>query len=94
MNGNHYQVNWQPDSIDFPPGNYYRIRVIDNHTGVEWGHADVYLGNTGKEFRGIDATEFVPLLDGRTIPIKFRIDQGATIPPSSGGTGGGGGVPT
>lgn len=80
VNGNHYQVNWQTDVAAFPADQYYRISVVDNQTHGTWGHVDVFLGSTGKGFHSIDQTEFTPLLDGRTVPIKFRIDGGAQAP--------------
>jgi hypothetical protein len=92
LNGNHYQVNWQTDDVTFPPNMYYRVSVVDNSTGTPWGHVDVYLGATGQGFHSINTADFTPLLDGRTVPIKFRIDNGAT--PSGGSGGGGGGVPS
>jgi len=88
LNGNHYQVNWQTDATAFPANMYYRVSVIDAASNAEWGHVDVYLGSTGQGFHSINTAEFTPLLDGRTVPIKFRIDNGA-VPPTDGG-----GVPT
>jgi len=85
VNGNHYQMNWQTDATSFPANIYYRVSVIDVATGGAWGHVDVYLGSTGQGFHSIDNTNFTPLLDGRTVPIKFRIDIGATPPQSGGG---------
>ncbi len=87
VNGNHYQVNWQTDVTAFPPNAYYRLSVIDVATGGTWGHVDVYLGSTGQGFHSINSADFTPLLDGRTVPIKFRIDNGAVPPTSAGGTG-------
>lgn len=89
LNGNHYQVNWQTDDVAFPPDMYYRVSVIDVATGAAWGHVDVYLGSTGQGFHSINTTDFTPLLDGRTVPIKFRIDVGAPAPGGSGGSGSG-----
>jgi hypothetical protein len=91
LNGNHYQVNWQTDDVTFPPNMYYRVSVVDVATGADWGHVDVYLGSSGQGFHSINTTDFIPLLDGRTVPIKFRIDNGA-VPPS--GAGSGSGTPT
>lgn len=94
VNGNHYQVNWQTDVGTPWTDTYYRISVVDDGTTAEWGHVDVYLGSTGKGFRGINQAEFTPLLDGRTVPVKFRIGVGAQAPaagssPGTGGTPGG-----
>lgn len=86
LNGNHYQVNWQTDSVSFPANMYYRVSVVDVATGGEWGHVDVFLGSSGKGFHSINTTDFTPLLDGRTVPIKFRLDNGAVPPTAGGGT--------
>lgn len=93
VDGNHYQYNWQTDESAFPANLYYRISVVDNTTGGVYGHVDVFLGSSGKGFHSIDQAEFTPLLDGRTVPVKFRIDSGAQTPPQSGGTPGTGGTP-
>lgn len=94
VNGNHYQVNWNTDTSLYPADAYYRVAVSDSATSTEWGHVDVFLGSSGKGFHSIDQTEFSPLLDGRTVPIKFRIDVGAHVGTSGGGSGTGGGTPT
>jgi len=86
VNGQHYHANWQTDAAAFPAGSFYRIRVVDNASGGEWAYADVYLAGTGKEFKSIDQGAYVPLLDGRTLPIKFRLERGAM---PGAGTGGG-----
>jgi hypothetical protein len=83
VHGHHYHTNWRTES--FPSGEYYRVIVQEG--GAIWGYADVLIGATGRDFRGINRGEFAPLLDGRTLPIKFRIEQGAQ--PGTGGTGGG-----
>jgi hypothetical protein len=83
VNGNHYHANWKTDDVVFPSDAYYRVSVIDNATGYEFGHVDVFLGSTGRGFHTIDQDQFTPLLDGRTVPVKFRLDAGArpTMPP-------------
>lgn len=89
VNGHQYMVNWQTDDTAFPSDSYYRVAVIDNASGAEWGHVDVFLGATGQGFHRIDQSEFTPLLDGRTVPVKFRLDTNApAVPPSGGGSGG------
>ncbi|MDQ6737581.1 MAG: hypothetical protein M3Z30_07765 [Gemmatimonadota bacterium] len=86
LNGNHYQVNWQTDTTFFPANMYYRVSVVDIAAGGAWGHVDVFLGSSGKGFHSINTTDFTPLLDGRTVPIKFRVDNGAVPPTAGGGT--------
>lgn len=71
----HYLVNWHTDQFSLDPALTYRIRVLV--AGAELGHADVDVVNSGKELKNVNTGEFVPLLDGRTLPIKFRIEMGA-----------------
>ncbi|MEW5928320.1 MAG: cadherin-like domain-containing protein [Gemmatimonadota bacterium] len=73
--GGYYQANWHTDLSNLDPAKYYRISVFVN--GTEFGHADVDPVNTGKELKNVDTDELIPLLDGRTLPIKFRIETGA-----------------
>jgi hypothetical protein len=79
----HYIVNWHTDLAD--PGDY-RIRVLGGDAFRLMGYADVILGSN-RELRSVDTDQFVPLKDGRTLPIKFRIEEGAVsacTPPQSG----------
>ncbi|HXV87195.1 MAG TPA: hypothetical protein VD793_10870, partial [Gemmatimonadales bacterium] len=81
----HYLVNWHTDQFSLDPAVTYRIRVVV--AGTELGRADVDLVSTGKELKNVNTGEFVPLVDGRTLPIKFRIEMGAlTVIGSDGGS--------
>jgi alpha-tubulin suppressor-like RCC1 family protein len=77
----YYIVNWHTDRILVDPdlhlaeGEVYRIRVMAG--AHELGHADVTVVSSGKELKNVDTDEFIPLKDGRTLPIKFRIEEGA-----------------
>jgi hypothetical protein len=73
----HFIVNWHTDEFTLAPApTTYRIIVFVGDT--ELGLADVQFGETGKEVKRISASgEFVGLQDGRTLPIKFRIEVGA-----------------
>ncbi len=73
--GQYYQANWHTDLSNLDPAKYYRITVFVN--GTEFGHADVDPVNSGKELKNVDTNELIPLVDGRTLPIKFRIETGA-----------------
>ena len=33
--------------------------------------------NSGKDLKNVDTNEYIALKDGRTLPIKFRIEEGA-----------------
>lgn len=74
----HYIVNWHSDETleRFPlgPGESYRIRVL---VGAQLlGYADVEVVDNGKQLKNVETDEYIPLLDGRTLPIKFRIEEG------------------
>lgn len=56
----------------------YRIRVSLRE--MELGYVDVDVLSSGSELRNVDTGEFVPLLDGRTLSIKFRLEYGITLP--------------
>lgn len=71
----HYQVNWRTDFSDLNPDKVYRILVAVD--GRDYGFADVEVGRTGSELKNVDQDLFVSLVDGRTLPIKFRIEAGA-----------------
>src|SRR6266705_4231505 len=77
-----YVVNWQTDQCvtgpcTLPSGNVYRIRVLVAST--ELGHADVQVVVSQQEVKNVNTGEFFPLVDGRTLPVKFRIEQGAVF---------------
>ena len=71
----HYQVNWDTKLSVVDPGFVYRISV--KLEGVELGFADVAVVATGSALKNVATDEYIPLLDGRTLPIKFRIDSTA-----------------
>ena len=73
--GQQYKVNWNTD-VTVLVGQTYRIIV--STSGVELGFADVMPVTNGSQLKNIDTGEFIGLVDGRTLPIRFRIEQGAT----------------
>ena len=79
-----YVVNWHTDRFRLNPALTYRIRVLVGTS--ELGFADVDLVSSAKELRNVQAGQFVPLLNGTTLPIKMRIEQGVvalvTVAPS------------
>lgn len=70
----HYMVNWHTRDFDLELAVTYRIRVSVG--ARELGHADVDLIENGSAARNVNTAEYIPLVDGRTLPIKFRIDTG------------------
>lgn len=68
----HYIVNWHTNQFALNSGATYRIRVLEPGP---LGHADVVVGSN-KELKNVDTDEFIGLTNGRTLPIKFRIEEG------------------
>jgi hypothetical protein len=77
----HYLALWHTDESNLSADEYYRIRVFVG--GVLLGFADVDVVNSGRELKNVITGEFVPLRDDRTLPIKFRIEQGALCDPGA-----------
>jgi hypothetical protein len=70
-----YIVNWQTDPSNLDPAKTYRIQV--SVAGTELGFADLDVTDDGRELKNVESGEYVGLLDGKTLPIKFRIEEGA-----------------
>ena len=70
----HYVVNWDTRNYSVSVGDTFRIAVTVGTKKL--GHADVVLIENGSAAREIDTNEYIPLIDGRTLPIKFRIETG------------------
>jgi len=70
-----YQVDWHTDRFNLDPAKTYRITILVD--GVVLGFADVDVVSTGGQLKNVNTGEYIPLLDGRTLPIKFRIENGA-----------------
>ena len=70
----HYLVNWDTKLPGYAPGDTVRVAV--SVAGTALGFADVVLLADGSGARTVDTHEYIPLVDGRTLPIKFRIETG------------------
>jgi len=68
-----YIVNWHTDDFPLDPARMYRISVLAR--GKLLGFADVDLVGTAREIKNVDSGENIPLVDGRTLAIKFRIER-------------------
>jgi len=81
-----YHVNWHTDQDDLSADCTYRITVNvgPGLNSLELGFADVDVASSGNQLKNVDTDEFIPLLDGRTLPITFFIGVGATCDPSGG----------
>jgi hypothetical protein len=78
VGGDHYIVNWHTGDFDLDPARFYRISVFQDDFRL--GYADVDVVGGGNELRNVDTGQFIALLDGRTLPIKFRVETTATPP--------------
>jgi len=73
--GELYVVNWKSGDFQLDPTQTYRISVLVGRT--ELGFADVDVVSSRRELRNVQAGEYVGLVDGLTLPIKFRIERRA-----------------
>ena len=79
--GELYQVNWDTRMPGVEPGSAYRIAVFMD--GAVLGYADVLVIENGAELKNIDTNEYIGLVDGRTLPFKFRVEKGIVVLPPS-----------
>jgi L-ascorbate metabolism protein UlaG (beta-lactamase superfamily) len=70
-----YIVRWRTGLYDLDPANAYHLRVLVGEK--ELGGADVRVGNTAADLRGLDRHEPVGVKIGAVLPVKFRIERAA-----------------
>ncbi len=70
-----YLVNWNAGDFSLDPASFYRIQVLVG--GAELGYADVDVVDNGRDLRNVNTNQYISLVDGRTLPVKFRIERGA-----------------
>jgi hypothetical protein len=83
LGSDHYIANWHTDVSNLEIGKVYRISaVVPLRSGGSRviAIADVSVVSTGQAMRNVDTDEFIPLVDGRTLPIKLRINTGVLDP--------------
>lgn len=80
------QVNWHTDLSQpaLQSGHYYRVSV--SVAGSRLGFLDVVALVGGAQVKNYRTGDIVPLVNGRTLPIRFRIEQLPVPIGSSGGT--------
>jgi alpha-tubulin suppressor-like RCC1 family protein len=83
-----YIVNWHTDqcltgACTLDPTLSYRLRVLVGP--LELGHADVIVVSNGSQLQNVQTGQDIGLVDGRTLPVQFRIEQGtvAVVAPGS-----------
>ena len=69
-----YHVNWHTNHSDLDPARRYRIRVLLGTQQL--GFADVVVANNASGLINVDGRQFITLVNGRTLPLRFRIEQG------------------
>ena len=72
-----YMVNWDTKTCIWgacalDPAKTYRLQVLVD--GILIGFADVDVVSKGSELKNVQTGEYIGLLNGRTLPVKFRID--------------------
>jgi hypothetical protein len=80
LSGQQYRVNWdtgEPGGLTGALAGSYRIQVRVAPGGSVVGFADVQLVPNGGALKNVNTGEYVGLVDGRTLPIKFRLESGA-----------------
>jgi len=76
LDDEHYIVNWHTDEFALSTTGFYRVSVRAGIYDVLLGFADVQPVDNGSGLKKIDTDEYIGLVDGRTLPIKFRIETG------------------
>ncbi len=70
-----YHANWRTSEDNLNSACTYRLTV---NVGKETlGFADVDVVDNGRDLRNVNTDEFIPLLDDRTLPIKFFVGVGS-----------------
>jgi Tol biopolymer transport system component len=69
-----YLVNWKTDEFALSDAVNYRIQVLVGQ--VLLGFADVDIAKHASEFKNPNTGDPIGLINGRTLPIKFRIETG------------------
>src|SRR6185437_2026954 len=76
--GQQYKVNWNTGQPAIDPNKFYRIQVFGGAgQSTPLGFADVDPVNNGSALKNVNTGEYIGLVDGRTLPIKFRLERGA-----------------
>ena len=70
-----YQVNWNTSESVLNLSKFYRIQVFVGPARL--GFADVDPVASVSQLKNVQTGEYIGLVDGRTLPIKFRIESGA-----------------
>jgi hypothetical protein len=75
-----YHVNWDTGQPPIDVNKFYRIQVFGSAGGLRLGFADMDPVANGSQLKNVNTGEFIGLVNGRTLPIRFRIENGAFLP--------------
>jgi hypothetical protein len=70
-----FHANWRTSDDNLSAACTYRMTVTVGSKTL--GFADVDVVDNGRELKNVNTDEFIPLLDDRTLPIKFFVGVGA-----------------
>ena len=74
-----YHVDWDTSQPQINVNLFYRIRVFGSVGGLQLGFADMDPVANGSGLKNVNTGLYIGLVNGRTLPIKFRIEQGAFL---------------
>lgn len=76
----HYKVNWQTKNYAIDPSTTYRVQVfLTTVPGSErLGFADVVFAENMQAAKNLTTGDEIALVDGSTLPITFRIEEGVS----------------
>ena len=77
-----YFVNWNTGQCRIgacvlDPAKTYRIRVLVG--GLEAGHADIDVVTSQAQAKNVNTNEYIALVDGKVLQIRFRIEDGLSV---------------
>jgi hypothetical protein len=73
--GELYHANWHTDDFGLSTDLMYRLSI--QVEGYEVGFADIDMVENGSGLRHVQTDEYIGLVDGRTLPVKFRVEENA-----------------
>ena len=78
-----YKIEWSTRESWATAGTYRASVFLEGHAPLLLGFIDVALLPDQQAVRNLRTGDIVPLLDGRTVPLKFRIESGAAVSPTT-----------
>lgn len=76
--GQQFKVNWDTRQSGITDDKFYRVQVFGGAGQRDpLGFADLDPVSNGSQLKNVNTGEYIGLVDGRTLPIKFRIERGA-----------------